>query len=32
MNVESSYGIYGLVLLLAGGGLFVLLYKKLKRK
>jgi uncharacterized membrane protein len=32
INTESSYGIYGLVLLLAGIGVFVLLYKKLKRK
>ena len=32
VNVESSWSIYGLLLLAAGGGLFWLLYKKLKRK
>ena len=32
VNVESSWSIYGLLLLAAGGGLFGLLYKKLKRK
>ncbi len=32
INTESSYGLYGLILLLAGVGVFVLLYKKLKRR
>jgi len=32
IKTESSYGIYGLVLLLVGVALFVVLYKKLKRK
>jgi uncharacterized membrane protein len=32
VEVESSWGIYGLVLLAAGAGVFVLLYKKLKRR
>ena len=32
VNVESSWSIYGLVLLAAGAGIFVLIYKKLKRK
>jgi len=32
INTESSYSIYGIVLLLAGIGIFVLIYKKLKRK
>ncbi len=32
VNVESSWSIYGVLLLAAGGGLFWLLYKKLKRK
>jgi uncharacterized membrane protein len=32
VNMESSWSIYGLVLLVGGIGLFALLYKKLKRK
>ena len=32
VNVESSYSIYGIVLLLAAVGVFALLYKKLRRK
>jgi uncharacterized membrane protein len=32
INTESSYSIYGIVLLVIGAGVFVLIYKKLKRK
>jgi uncharacterized repeat protein (TIGR01451 family) len=32
VNVESSWSIYGIVLLAVGAGIFVLIYKKLKRK